>query len=184
MARIDIWKQPRIITLMIEYSTDALVLDKEYFGEADSRIFLYTKKFGKISAKATSARKITSKLNPHLEPLNFSRIRLVYKNNFQLTDALLINRFSLTNLPLMNFLKIMTQDHQPDHDLWQMSLAMLNFNQPNLEPLLKHLGFDPRFAICSICQGSPEKFDPADFVFYCSQCASQNSEIFSVKYYN
>ena len=45
---------------MLEIATEAIVLDKEDLGEYDSRVFLYTKEFGKVGAKATSLRKITS----------------------------------------------------------------------------------------------------------------------------
>ena len=66
---------------MLELVTEAIVLDKEDVGEQDSRVFLYTKDFGKIGAKATSLRKITSKLAAHLEPLNYATVRLVSRGN-------------------------------------------------------------------------------------------------------
>ena len=66
---------------MQEHFTEALVLDKEILGELDYRVFLYTQQLGKIAAKVRSGRRITSKLAPHLEPLNFIQARLIEKNS-------------------------------------------------------------------------------------------------------
>ena len=59
--------------------------------EIDAQIVLYTRDFGKVLAKAKSARKMTSKLNGHLQPLNFINARLIEKTpvgRFQVVDAL------------------------------------------------------------------------------------------------
>ena len=39
---------------MREYVSDAVVLDRDEIGEADSRVVFYTEKFGRVSARATS----------------------------------------------------------------------------------------------------------------------------------
>ena len=68
---------------MREYSTEGVVLDRVSSREADLRVTLYTRDLGKIIAKVKSGRAITSKLAPHLEPLNFVRLRIIEKNGFQ-----------------------------------------------------------------------------------------------------
>ena len=99
------------IRVMVEYFTEALVLDKEDSGDLDARIILYTEDLGKITAKAKSVKRITSKLNGHLEPLNFIQVRLVEKNGFQIVDALTIaNSANFKENPavffrLLNFIK-------------------------------------------------------------------------------
>ncbi|MEK7212689.1 MAG: recombination protein O N-terminal domain-containing protein, partial [Patescibacteria group bacterium] len=51
---------------MQEYLSEAVVLDAVPNGDLDLRVHLFTKKFGKLTAKVKSARKITSKLAGHL----------------------------------------------------------------------------------------------------------------------
>ena len=62
---------------MQEYVTDALVLKKEPLRDFDARYYFFTKKFGKLKGKATSARKIVSKLAGHLEPGTLAKVRFV-----------------------------------------------------------------------------------------------------------
>src|SRR3989344_9497714 len=81
-------RQSRYNVVMQEYVSEAVVLDKMSQGDLDNRFFLFTKRFGKLVAKAKSGRKITSKLSPHLEPGNVSFVRLIEKNGLQVGDAL------------------------------------------------------------------------------------------------
>ena len=80
---------------MQEYVTDALVLKKEPLRDFDARYFFFTKKFGKMKGRATSARKITSKLAGHLEPGTLVTARFVERNGgngnggVQIADALM-----------------------------------------------------------------------------------------------
>ena len=158
---------------MEEYYTEAIVLDKEDSNAFDWRVSLYTKNLGKIVAKATSARKIVSKLNPHLEPLNLIKLRLVHKNNFQIVDALTINNF--TNLrqsaklsqaiDLLHFVKEMTVAEESDYQLWSLLNVMLAEAQISYRLLLRVLGFDSQFAVCDVCQRQPHYFLTKDCRF-------------------
>lgn len=155
---------------MREYFTEALVLDKEDLGEADSRIFLLTENMGKITAKAKSVRKITSKLAGHLEPLNFVKIRLVAGKDYQAVDALRFDRLAPSALPVMRLVKEIAMEGQPDPLLWQ------GFKAGRLSPeeVLRIAGFDPQFAVCRGCQsGRPDNFllNMADYA--CSSCLPQ-----------
>lgn len=49
------------------YLTEGIVLKKENYRDFDCQYTIYTKKRGKVLAIAKGAKKITSKLNPHLE---------------------------------------------------------------------------------------------------------------------
>jgi len=89
--------------MLSEFFTEAIVLDREELGEFDSRIFLYTKILGKVAARAQSARKITSKLSAHIEPLNLVNARLVYGKNFQLVDALRFQKLGKDFLKILRF---------------------------------------------------------------------------------
>ncbi len=172
---------------MLEVITEAIVLDREDLGEQDSRVFLYTKDFGKISAKATSLRKITSKLSAHLEPLNYVGVRLISKGDFfggkgfQLADALLIDgaeglksdfNFLRPALEVFNLFRKSIPDGVPDLDLWK-ALEDLRLKKIRLDLLsgLKMLGFDSEFASCELCnKTNPEFFYLKDNFFICRIC--------------
>lgn len=51
---------------MSTYLTKGIVLRRADQGEYDRQFFIYTEKFGKVMAIAKGAKKISSKLNPHL----------------------------------------------------------------------------------------------------------------------
>lgn len=156
-----------------EYITRAVVLDKEPIGEQDLKVFLYTEKLGRVVAKAVSARKITSKLNSHLEPLNLVTVRLVEKNYFQITDALKIRSLSVNNLKALNLIKEITADRQPDIELWSLFEGFLNEDQ-----VLMTLGFDRRFAICQTCGDKGNLlFSVIDLDYFCDDCQRQRKFI-------
>jgi len=156
---------------MLEYFSEAVVLDKEPFGEMDVKVSLFTKKFGKIVARAKSARKITSKLSAHLEPGGLVKVRLVEKNGFQAVDALKIAKIniSLFNLFLLN--KVLAE-MEPDFSIWQILVS----NDFNWRKILKILGWDPKEAVCSKCGKSrTAAFNFLNQEFFCQMCASQFS---------
>lgn len=162
---------------MLEHVTKAIVLDKMDSGELDSWVYLYTEDFGKISAKAKSLRKITSKLAGHLEPSNLVMVRILDKNGPQLLDALTLEK-GKSNLELLKNLllvKELSAEWQPDSELWQL---LKQYFRPTVKflpdgaAILGLLGFDPAFAKCNYCQKEkPEAFYPPDLYFYCRDCS-------------
>lgn len=188
------------LEVMTEYFTEAIVLDKKESGEADSLLVLYTQDLGKITAKAKSLRKITSKLNGHLQPLNFAKIRLVEKNGFQIIDALSINSCELFTrsesafggkkeaenfakfMRILNFIKEMTFELHPDYRLWAaMKKLFSRDGGQDIEEkiiyrgLLKILGFDSQFADCALCRKKEAKFFiKEDHLFFCGDCGLKN----------
>ena len=58
------------------YQTEALSLRKMPLGEADLLLTLYTRDAGKLRAVAKGARKTTSRLVGHFEPLTLNRLAL------------------------------------------------------------------------------------------------------------
>lgn len=160
---------------MLEYVTEAVVLDKVDLGELDSRVYLFTKELGKITAKIKSGRKITSKLASHTEPLNLVTVRIVDKNSPQLIDALI----SKKGVPGKTFFKIaalvrdIAPEGQYDRNLWELLLSLVNGGAKagDFSGALKILGFDPMHAKCNNClKGSPDFFSIKDLVFYCKNC--------------
>ncbi len=175
---------------MLDLNTEAFVLDKEDIGEYDNRIFLYTKDLGKVVARSTSSRKITSKLAAHLQPLSHVKVRLVSKrdyfsgNGLQLVDALPADSGAhLTNhhsddsrrqrIEAFNFLKLALPAGIPDLDVWELLMANNSGSRTSgIGELLEFLGFDPSFAACELCKRSgPEYFFAPDSFFICKHCA-------------
>ncbi len=185
---------------MIEYFTEAFVINKKASGELDGLVVLYTKNFGRVTAKAKSIRKITSKLNGHLEPLNFVECRLIEKNampagrhGFQIIDALTLNNNSHLrkealiygqSLKLLQFIEMMTFDLQSDvrfyaaiKKIFEHFIEYNNKQKIIYFHLLRILGFDPKFALCAACHnGEINFFQITDHIFLCVKCSLKNQK--------
>lgn len=175
---------------MNECITDALVIDCEESGEQDARIFLYTERIGGVAAKATSIRKITSKLATHLMPLNFVKVRLIERGNhgsvgYQIGDALTICRSEAwrvspetlhIGLELISVFKESGFLGGPDDEIWRTLVAMLQHapQKPYAAygaRLLTVLGFNPRYAACGGCgKERPSFFSFHTLSFFCNSC--------------
>ncbi len=152
-----------------EYFTDAIILDKEPIGESDLQITLYTKDLGRITTRAVSARKITSKLASHLEPLNLVQARLVQKNRFQVVDALCNGALpkNSDSIAVLQLVKDLTAEGQPDYELWEL----LKSGQATGASVLRALGFDGQFAVCENCGNqNPSYFLVKQLEYFCAPC--------------
>lgn len=172
---------------MLEHYTEAFVFDNKISKELDAIITLYTRDFGKVIARAKSARKITSKLNSHLQPLNFVNCRLIEKNGFQVVDALIIEDGSQLEknsgnpvkfLNIAQFINEMTFELHQDLRLWQAIKKIFSADLVSLEDkviyrgLLKILGFDPEHASCVVCDNpQADYFSKSEHIFLCAKCA-------------
>ncbi len=162
---------------MQEYLSEAVVLDHIPNGNLDGRFVFLTKRFGKLTAKAKSVRKITSKLSGHLQPGNLVQVRMIEKNGLQVVDAL--KKFRLhsasfggqarpqLSLQELRFLGEILSEAEPEFVIWEM-LVGGGFSWGNV---LKILGWDPNFASCGLCSGSAGVFHPRTQEFFCKECA-------------
>lgn len=154
---------------MIEHYTKAVVLDKEDYGDLDSRVVLYSADLGRINAKVKSSRKITSKLAGHLEPGKFVRARIIELGGFQVVDALsdgslIASPKTMANLRLI---KDMTVERDPDPELWRM----IEDGRLEVGGILSLLGFAPQFASCRTCDsGQPTHFLLKELEYSCHPC--------------
>jgi recombinational DNA repair protein (RecF pathway) len=178
---------------MLEIVTDALVLDLEPSGEYNSRVFLYTEKLGGVVARATSLRKITSKMAAHLEPLTFSRVRLIQRSEdsgFQLGDALSYDEARAwrsspealrEGLKLLSIFKESGFAGDADPASWNALWEI--FSRPPMEPfsrygqkILNILGYDYARALCGLCGAArPKIFSLKNLVFYCESCINAHN---------
>lgn len=177
---------------MVEYYTEAFVLDREDFKEHDGMVHLYTEELGKISARARGLKKILSKSSAHLEPLNFVRVRVMHMKSgyYQIIDVLPHDEVSVRDkkkdarhcgvlLAMAECVKRMTYDLHPDQYLWNMikRIAGADIDEGVMyRSLLKAFGFDPQYAVCNACQDTEvSHFMHDDHGFYCRDCASKMS---------
>lgn len=81
---------------MRTYKTEAIIIKRKNFGEADKIITAFTEKEGKVTIKAKGVRKITSRRSSHIELLNLSLLTL-YKGKAWplLVEAQTLQNFSL-----------------------------------------------------------------------------------------
>lgn len=153
---------------MRECVTETVVLEKKPLRETDQSVTFYTERLGLAVAKITSGRKITSKLSPHLEPMNAAQVRLVARNGggYQITDALKVARLELP-FPVLKLVAAVALPGEPDRVLW----GALREGVATVPLILKHFGFDPRSAACASC-GSlrPEYFLFRDASYACGRC--------------
>lgn len=155
---------------MYEWCIDGIVIDREDAGEADARLTLYTKEFGRISARAKSIRKITSKLSAHLGVGDLSKIRLVGKSedarHLQLVDALRLKKLNFSG-EVLSFLRDITFDGEADERLWNT----LKKGEGDTHTILEVLGLNPALAWCTHCMHRPVSyFLTASHSFACHGC--------------
>lgn len=159
---------------MQEYTARAVILHKEPSRELDLRVTMFTDEFGKVSAKAKSARKITSKLSAHLEPGNFSFVRFIEKGGLQLTDAFKLGKLQLTPHDLHVLDRLLPHEEQ-DPNLWQALRAFAETTETpqwNWAEVLTLLGWDPTETSCEKCHSrKPAYFMLPSQSLYCAECA-------------
>jgi DNA repair protein RecO (recombination protein O) len=74
------------------YKTEAIVLDRKDFGEADRLLTLYTPGMGKVRALAKGARRTTSRLSGHIELFTHTSLLLAAGRNLDIvTQSQLIH---------------------------------------------------------------------------------------------
>ena len=176
------------------YRTEALSLRKMPLGEADILLTLYTRDAGKLRAVAKGARKTTSKLVGHFEPLTLNRLALSKGRNLDIvTQAQVIDNFStlkrsLTGLTqglyIAELLDGFGSEANPNPELYQLSLEALRAVERDPESemplrffelhLLRVSGFMPELYHCVECRRTLEpgqhRFSPDGGGTLCLEC--------------
>ena len=117
------------------YRAEALTLKKMPLGEADLLLTLYTKESGKLRAVAKGARRSTSRLVGHFEPLTLSRLSLARGRNLDIvTQAQVIQNFTTLKGDLTGITKGLYvaelvegfgSEAHPNQQLYQLALEAL-----------------------------------------------------------
>ncbi|MBI4193409.1 MAG: recombination protein O N-terminal domain-containing protein [Candidatus Colwellbacteria bacterium] len=163
---------------MLDYTTEAIVLGKEDRGERDAVYTIFTRSAGKLFARATSARTLTSKLASHLEPGSLALTRLVQPaagERARIADALMIARARRpVALALLRFAAELIPLAQSDPPLFlflQQIVEEREAARVSIRELLRLIGLDPSHASCARCGRRPVVyFVPGDILFLCTLC--------------
>lgn len=153
------------------YRTEAVVLSRLEFGEADRILTVYTPQFGKIRLIAKGVRRPTSKLGSHLE--YFTRSKLMVAKGRELDvvtgaetiEAFLPLRSNLEALGhashLAELLNRLTEDRQENVRAYDLLIRSLSLLAEGVDPfavtrhyemtLLALMGYRPELYQCVQC---------------------------------
>lgn len=181
---------------MSTYKTTAIIIKAKDFGEADRLLTLYSRDYGKISAKAIGIRKITSKLSGHLDLLNLTELMLAKGRSIDTIIGAVIKKSFITlkkdlkKVSLAYYLLELTEKLTPERekheeifDLLKESLGLLEKAEEKSDQellkaifefkLLDELGHRPILKHCVLCKKEPENgvfFDFERGGIVCGKC--------------
>ena len=124
------------------YTTEAIILKRRDFGEADSLFSFFTKDFGRLEVRAQGVRHLKSKLRYHLSGLSFVKIAFVAASgdSWRLVDAEEIGVLKDTRededktkcaLKIFSLLERLIQGQESDRELWEGISSVLVFLENN-----------------------------------------------------
>ena len=118
------------------YKTEAIVLKRVSFGEADRLVTVFSRNRGKLTLLAKGIRRLTSRKKGHLELFCQLKLQIVNGKNLDIiTEAETINNFSnlRRNLNrvriaylLLELVDKLTAENQEHPDVYQLLLANLS----------------------------------------------------------
>ncbi|OGD56433.1 DNA repair protein RecO [Candidatus Beckwithbacteria bacterium RIFCSPLOWO2_02_FULL_47_23] len=121
------------------YKTEAIVLKRTNFGEADRLVTVFSKHRGKLTLLAKGIRRLTSRKKGHLELFNRVKLQIANGKNLDIiTEAETINSFPQLRvnlnrvriayllLELVDKLTAENQEHEAVYALLCATLAQLN----------------------------------------------------------
>ncbi len=159
-------------------NSEALILRRNDWRENDSRVILYTKKFGKLSLVARGAKKFKSKIAGHIEPTNLVNILIIKGKAFDYLGSAIVQNSYLNiknDLNALYFvgralflLDTQVKEEAPDEELFNLLISWLDtveektlngLNREDGELLYNYfalrlmvlLGYKPELYFCSIC---------------------------------
>jgi DNA repair protein RecO (recombination protein O) len=176
------------------YRTEAIVLGRTDYGEADRILTLYTPKLGKLRVIAKGVRRPNSRLGPHLE--YFSRCQLMLAKGRELDvvtsaetiDGHLALRSNLDALGhashMAELLNRLTEDRQEQEAAFDLLAQSLKLLCDGIDPyvvtrhyelaLTKLLGYRPELYSCVGCQrkieAEPNALSPRLGGLLCQDC--------------
>lgn len=178
------------------YKTDGIILSRTPHRDNDKLVRIFTREYGKLTARAISARKISSKLSGHLEPFIHADFHIARSKTIDIIagsntiDAHATLRTSLKHAAMAGFFSEIvdrfTHSHHEEPELYEHMhnlFTWLNANQPNvlvlyagIMQLYATIGFYIEWYHCHSCKQpiSPElnKFHFGLWNIECGTCSS------------
>lgn len=177
------------------YRTEALILRRSDFGEADRLLTIYTPRFGKRRVLAKGARKTTSRKAGQIELFNRTDLQLAAGRTFDIvTDAQIVDPYKRLHedLPRLSYsyyiaelldkLTVDDEENRPLYGLLIDTFAALDSGM-TLDLVARHfelhllnlLGYRPYLFDCSSCQEplteDADRWSPANGGMLCPRCA-------------
>lgn len=133
------------------FSSKAIILNRQNWREADRLVSVYTKEYGLLSLLARGARKFSSKLAAHLEPISITQIMIIKGRGFDyvgsaiMSDSLLEIKSDLNKLyfagQALRFFKILVKENQKDENLFNyVEKWLLSLNRARISEGEKSIG--------------------------------------------
>lgn len=164
-------------------NSEALILKRNDWRENDSRVVLYTKKFGKLSLVARGAKKFKSKIAGHIEPINLVSMMIVKGKAYDYLGSA-ISQKSYLNIKndlnalyfvgaALSLFETQVKEELPDEELYNFLISWLDLvddrfalglDKENGEllydyfglRLLAILGYKPELYHCLSCHKGTE----------------------------
>lgn len=170
-------------------NSEALILKRNDWRECDSRVVLYTKKFGKLSLVARGAKKFKSKIAGHIEPINLVSMLIVKGKAYDYLGSAISQKAYLNIRNDLNALYFVgaalslfdsqVKEGLPDEELYNFLISWLNTIEEKTKTALSKedgellynyfvirlmvlLGYKPELYSCAICH---KKIIPGDNSF-------------------
>jgi DNA repair protein RecO (recombination protein O) len=155
------------------HETEAVVLRRYPFSEADLVVVFFTRDYGKLRAVASGAKRLKSRLGGALEPLNHVRLRFYLKEGAELgrvTECETLHaHLGRTPVPdllytfsyVAELVNEVVEENNPNLPLFRLLLATLEAGAKQVPaPLLlryfelwtlRLIGLLPNYDYCSVC---------------------------------
>ncbi len=190
-----------VIMRNIDEQLNGVIISRRNMGEADRLLTVFTKEKGKVKISARSARKIKSRLAPHIEPYTAGKFQVVPGKTFYiLTGAeskplLNISKLGLEGIKgvsyLCELLDLTYSEEEPNGAMYDaLTESISAYNDIATDPslinlyfeylLLCSLGYRPNFGQCKKCHRPlPEAPNySADIEgAVCSECDNQKGNV-------
>ncbi len=177
------------------FRTEGLIISHSNFGEADRIITLFSPHQGKLRAVVKGARRVSSRLAGHVEPLTYVTLQLVQGRNFYLVgqvrmdqpfrrirDDLFLLSYAFEALRMVDYF---VHEGEENLELFKLLMSFLRICEQGKDPAMAFLafqwkvlgfaGYRPRVESCVVC-GSDNPlvaFSPSQGGTLCASCSSK-----------
>lgn len=153
------------------YSTEAIVLDKRSYGEADRILIVFTPQYGRLDLIAKGASKTKSRSGPYLDICSWVQLELATGRDLDVVRSAQPVK-SFTNLSsdldrfchasyLVELVKALTQVDEPHRGIFELLSRSLTLLDDGVDPwmvtrhfelaVLNELGYRPQLFTCVGC---------------------------------